>query len=90
MGPEGHGEPVVVRMAGEFDMANAESLRAQLRGIDGTRAVVLDLAETSYIDSTVLGVLAEMYRRGTRFSVKDAQPMVAKVLRISGIAKLVA
>ena len=88
--PEDDGDPIVVAMAGEFDLANVETLRSHLRGIEPSRAVVLDLAETSYIDSTVLGVLAELYREGIRFSVRNAQPMVAKVLRVSGIAKLVA
>ena len=88
--PEDGGEPVVVKMAGEFDLANVASLRRDLAGLEAARTVVLDLAETSYIDSTVLGVLAELYRSGTRFSVTNAQPMVAKVLRLSGIARLVA
>src|SRR5687767_9867604 len=61
--------PVLVRMAGEFDMANADDLRAELLALDGDRAIVLDLAETSYIDSSVLGVLAEMVRRGMHLKV---------------------
>lgn len=82
--------PVVVRMAGEFDMANADDVRTKLLGLDRDRAVVLDLAKTSYIDSSVLAVFAELVRRGIHLKVENPQPMVAKVLRVSGIERQVA
>ena len=82
--------PVVVRMIGEFDASNADDLRAKLLSLDPARAVVLDLAETTFIDSTVLAVVAAMFQRGIPVSVTNAQPIVARVLQVSGVAQLLA
>lgn len=87
---DGRTGPTVVRMAGEFDLANADDLRVKLQELDRGRAVVLDLAETSFIDSSVLAVFAELVRRGIPLTVENAQPIVATVLRVSGIGTLVA
>jgi anti-anti-sigma factor len=86
----GQAGPAVVRMAGEFDLANADDLRVKLQELDRGRAVVLDLAETSFIDSSILAVFAELVRRGIPLTVENARPIVAKVLVVSGIGTLVA
>lgn len=52
-----HGGPLI-RMRGEVDAADADQLRLLLRGaFAGERRVVVDLAEITYLDSSILAVL---------------------------------
>lgn len=52
---------VVVRLAGELDLYNAEVVREVLSDAAGREPerIVVDLAEVSFLDSTALGVLIE-------------------------------
>ncbi len=60
-GVEPVGDAVVVHLAGELDLYNAEELRTALAQEmkSGPRRVILDLAGVDFLDSTVLGVLVE-------------------------------
>ena len=51
----------VVRLAGELDLYNADTVRDALfeACADGPDRVVVDLSEVEFIDSTALGVLIE-------------------------------
>jgi len=52
---------VVVRLAGELDLYNADAVRAALfeAASGAAERLVVDLAAVSFIDSTALGVLIE-------------------------------
>lgn len=51
----------VVRLAGELDLYNADTVRKALfeAAADGPDRLVVDLSEVEFIDSTALGVLIE-------------------------------
>jgi anti-anti-sigma factor len=54
------GETAVLRLLGEHDLATKAGLEGELRGqIDAGRGVVVSLADTEFIDSSVLKVLFE-------------------------------
>lgn len=68
-------------LAGELDAANAPALRAQLAG---SGPVMLDLTEVSFVDSTILDVLARAAT--TRLvTIMGAQRTVRRVLEVSGL-----
>ena len=60
-GVERNGNVVVIRLAGELDLYNAEAVRSVLLEECALRPerVVVDLSRVEFIDSTALGVLIE-------------------------------
>jgi anti-anti-sigma factor len=85
---------LVVAARGELDMAAAPRVRAALeRGVEaGVRAVVLDLREVTFIDSSIL---KEMLRarallgpRGVELVLVALQPQPRRVLELTGTASL--
>ncbi len=62
-----HDDLWVVTLAGEYDLSNAHQIEQKLADVHthGTR-VVLDLSRTTFMDSTVVGViLQERHRAAT-------------------------
>lgn len=59
------GRAVVVRLAGELDLANADELRKALVNAAAREPerLVVDLSEVEFMDSTALGVLVEARAR---------------------------
>jgi anti-sigma B factor antagonist len=87
------GGVIVVEVGGEIDVASAPELRDCLnQTIDaGSRRLVVDLRQVSFIDSEGLGVLVGAKRRlrgpGRDGSIQlvCADGLVVRVLRISGL-----
>jgi anti-sigma B factor antagonist len=85
-------EVVTVTLAGEFDLAAAPEFRSRAdEALDaGTAAVVLDLAELSFIDSTGIAALLELHRRlasaGRTMRLVNVGPQPAGVLDITGVS----
>lgn len=83
----------VVEVAGEVDVSNADELRSALNDALQTSAsaIEVDLAQTSYIDSTGIGVLVGAAHKagdaGISFSVLHPQRNVARVLTILGVSE---
>lgn len=86
-GPDG---AVVVKMAGEFDLANADLLRGCLADFDPPRDVVLDMSAVTFIDSTALAVIAFNLQRGLSVTVSNESEIAHKVLTVSGLGVLMA
>jgi anti-sigma B factor antagonist len=80
---------VVVHLAGELDLYNAEEIRAALEtAIGGSPSrVVVDLAEVMFVDSTALGVLIEARSKLGRNGLVLAAPQLEtrRTLQVSGI-----
>jgi anti-sigma B factor antagonist len=81
---------VVVSLAGELDLYNAEEVRSAL--LDACAAepalLVVDLGEVRFIDSTALGVLIEAHSRmSDRQGFRLAAPGVEtrRALEVSGL-----
>jgi anti-sigma B factor antagonist len=85
---------VTVRCAGDLDLATTTRLRDVLLGPfrGGAAAVVADLTETTYCDSTVFSVLVESYREAraheTPFAIAAAKIAVARPLAILGLDRV--
>ena len=78
---------VVLSVRGDVDLATAPELRARLAGaVDEFGAVVVDLGEVGFMDSTGLGVLVASHHRagalGHRLVVARPQRIVKNALRL--------
>lgn len=90
------GRPPTVSVRGELDLASAAELRAQLEKVaaDHPPVLVVDLTETSFVDSSGLGAIAGGLRaqrqHGGSLEVIGCAPHVQRVFEISGLSSLLA
>jgi anti-sigma B factor antagonist len=84
----------VVTAAGEADMHTAPALDQALAGVVGLggTSVVLDLADVSFIDSTVLAVLHRYHRRFARLGgdlvLVSEDRRILRTLEITGLDRI--
>ncbi len=90
-------EAVTVVIAGELDHYAAPQIRAMLDDVLRDPCVidvVLDLENLTFMDSSGIGVLLGRLRilqsRGGTLSVKNMQPPVEKLFRLSGLQRVIA
>jgi anti-sigma B factor antagonist len=72
-GPDGVG---IVVLAGELDMAATAAVRARVDAAAGARGIVIDLAEVTFIDSSML---KELLRAGAELGRYDTRVVLARV-----------
>ncbi len=89
----GNGEATVVSLCGELDLANAGTAEAALQACfeDNDGAVVVDMRELEFIDSTGIALLVTTLGRNdagatVRF-VPSSSPAVSRVLELTGLAE---
>jgi anti-sigma B factor antagonist len=89
LGVETREGDVIVRLAGELDLYNAEDVRAALaQAIETTpRRIVVDMAAVEFVDSTALGVLIEARARLGEDALLLAAPRLEtrRTLQVSGL-----
>ncbi|GAB3171999.1 anti-sigma B factor antagonist [Micromonospora palomenae] len=90
------GGRIVLRPVGDLDIATAAVVQDALDAaldLPDTVELVVDLTEVPFLDSTGVAALlrgaAEAVGRGASLRVVDPQPVVARVLRITGVDSLV-
>jgi anti-anti-sigma factor len=80
------GQTTVLRVAGELDLATADTLREHVRACagPGIDRLVLDLAGVEFVDVTGLGVFVEAQRlasaHGGTVVLRRPRPMVLRML----------
>ena len=85
---------LVVSVSGELDLFAAPELRSRLLDEvrDGRREVVLDLRETTFMDSTALGViiaaLKTLQERHGRLVLVNERASIDKTLAITGLDRV--
>jgi anti-sigma B factor antagonist len=89
-GIDRRGDAVVLTLAGELDLYNAEEVRAALLDAcaEEPQVLVVDLEEVRFIDSTALGVLIEARSRmADRNGFRLAAPGLEtrRALEVSGL-----
>lgn len=85
-----NGGAIVVRLSGELDLYNAETLRNALfdTAAEEPERLVVDLADVRFIDSTALGVLIETRGRlpgGRGFLLAAPGLETSRALAVSGL-----
>jgi anti-sigma B factor antagonist len=91
-----HPEPnvAVIELKGEVDLYTCPELKDELLRVigDGATIVVVDLTETTFIDSTGLGVLIRGVERLTtedgRLAVVCIDPNMVKVFEVTGLDRV--
>ena len=78
---------MIIRASGELDLATVLPLSVAVRGCEDGAQVVLDLSEATFLDSSVLALVAELHRR-CEVSVVGAHGIVRRVFEISGMEPL--
>jgi anti-sigma B factor antagonist len=85
----------VARASGEIDVATAQGLRSELAAVpSGTRKLVVDLSEVTFLDSTGLGVLVATLKRlqdgadDSRVALVVTRPQTVRVLEVTGLARV--
>ena len=80
----------VISIAGELDLATAPQLKWRL--VDaleaGLGAIVVDLGDVTFMDSTALGVLVGVRRGldvGTRLAIVCTHPGVLNIFQVAGL-----
>jgi anti-sigma B factor antagonist len=85
------GDEVVLTVQGELDAYTAPGLEDHISGLlgDGVDSLVLDLAQTGFLDSSGLRALLTVHRRleanGGRLELRDASEPVLRLLEITGL-----
>lgn len=91
----GTGRVVVVSLVGEHDLASAEAVRRTLLDLSShVSLVVLDFDETTFVDSSVLGVFVGACKRagrhGNRVIGVNARGIVLRAMQMTGVDELLA
>jgi anti-sigma B factor antagonist len=92
--PAREGDPSVVAVAGELDLATSPLLVAELDQVRsrGNGVVVVDLSACELIDSSGINALvrehAELEEKGGRFVVVCDDPNILKVFEIAGLDRV--
>lgn len=85
----------VVVFAGEYDLANKEGLRRELRRLESSDDLVLDLTEVTFIDSTFISELMslERARQAKNFArvtiASPAKSVVRRLFELTGVNSIV-
>jgi anti-sigma B factor antagonist len=86
-----NGDIAILRLRGELDLASTPILSAQLQqtGSAGPAAIVIDLSELEFMDSTglrsILMASEQCEKSGLRFAVVPGGRQVARLLEIARI-----
>jgi anti-sigma B factor antagonist len=82
----------VIALTGEHDLSTAPELRARLHDLADTDAVIIDLDETTFVDSSILGVLVGGLRRAREREVPfaivlghGAHPAIRRIFELTGL-----
>ena len=89
---EQRGDTVVVRAVGEIDLSNAQTIRDELAAAsDQGRALVLNLAGLSYLDSAGIAMIDLLHRALTREGIdfRIVAPSGAVVHRVLTLSSMV-
>jgi anti-sigma B factor antagonist len=88
------GDVWVISLAGEVDLYTAPEFKQQLLDViaEGASHVVVDLTDTTFIDSTTLGVLVGGVKRlrpkGGQLSIVCSDRNITKIFEITGLNRV--
>jgi anti-sigma B factor antagonist len=88
-------EEMVIRCIGKLTYTSAEALRRVVRPLfPETKRVVLDLKETTYLDSFGLGVLVGCYssarRQDCQLTLINVNQQAEQIIRVTNLTYLIA
>ena len=88
------GDVVVVSLTGELDMATAPAVQEAVERAQGEGPIAVDLRELTFIDSTGIRALLDIYAAGqdghSAVSFIRGPKRVQRVLQLAGVEQLLA
>lgn len=77
-------------LEGEYDLARRDEIARLFDSIDGDGAVVIDLTNVTYLDSTILNELARLRRHGADRPVllAGANAHIRRIFKVVGFEEL--
>ena len=89
---QNQGQTLVIDVGTKFDFSKVEDFRNAYDKIDDDVShIAVDLSQTEYMDSSALGMLLNMQKslanKELSYSIENASPQVAKILKISRFDK---
>jgi anti-sigma B factor antagonist len=82
----------IIALSGEHDLSTAPELRARLHDLADSDAVIIDLDQTTFVDSSILGVLVGGLRRARERDVPfcvvlgdGAHPAIRRIFELTGL-----
>jgi anti-anti-sigma factor len=75
-------------LSGDFDISTTQEVRHALEACDAAHPAALDLALVTFLDSTVLNLLALTARRGVPVRVVNPSPFAARLIKLTGLDEL--
>ena len=94
MTEQASGDTHVIALTGEIDLYTAPEFKQQLLDVigQGAKHVVVDLTDTTFIDSTTLGVLVGGVKRlrpnGGQLSIVCSDRNITKIFEITGLNRV--
>ena len=87
-------EETLIRCIGKMTFTSAEALRSMVRPLfPETKRVVLDLKDTTYLDSFGLGVLVGCYlsaqRQDCQLRLINVNPQAQQIIRVTNLTYLI-
>ena len=88
------GDSYVIALSGEVDLYTAPEFKQQLLEVigQGSKEVIVDFSDTTFIDSTTLGVLVGGVKRlrpnGGRLSLVCSDRNITKIFEITGLDRV--
>jgi len=83
------GAETVIVLKGEFDLTGVELFTAAVAQVTPAEALVLDMRDLSFLDSSGLACLVDVYRRaqseGWSLVLTSPQRAVTTILRLTGL-----
>ena len=89
---QNQGQTLIIDVGTKFDFSKVEDFRNAYDKIDDDVShIAVDLSQTEYMDSSALGLLLNMQKslanKELSYSIENARPQVAKILKISRFDK---
>jgi len=89
---QNQGQTLIIDVGTKFDFSKVEDFRKAYDKIDDDVShIAVDLSQTEYMDSSALGMLLNMQKslanKELSYSIENARPQVAKILKISRFDK---
>ena len=89
---QNQGQTLIIDVGTKFDFSKVEDFRNAYDKIDDDVShIAVDLSQTEYMDSSALGILLNMQKslanKELSYSIENARPQVAKILKISRFDK---
>ncbi|APD93542.1 anti-anti-sigma factor [Alteromonas mediterranea] len=89
---QNQGQTLIIDVGTKFDFSKVEDFRNAYDKVDDDVShIAVDLSQTEYMDSSALGMLLNMQKslanKELSYSIENARPQVAKILKISRFDK---